>query len=250
MPPGTLTILGVFVLFCRIGTCIMLMPGISSTRVSARIRLFLAIAVTLVLVPLLLGPVQAALTDLSIATLGAVVVSEILIGAMIGVLGRLFFLALEALGNAATMAIGFGSLLGTAIDEAEPQPALVSLIMMGALVLLFITNQHWEILRGLFASYDALPVTERFGSRLALNRLTDALSASFLVALRITSPFIVYAVIVNFSVGLTNKLTPQIPVYFIALPFVLFGGLILLYFIAPELLHLFIDGFADWLALG
>ena len=88
-------------------------------------------------------------------------------------------------------------------------------------------------------------MTERFGTRLALNRMTDALSASFLVALRITSPFIIYAVVVNFSIGLINKLTPQIPVYFISLPFVLFGGLLLLYFVAPELLHLFIDGFAD-----
>ncbi len=250
MALGPETVLTVFILFCRIGTCLMLMPGLSSTRVPARMRLFLAFAVTLVLTPLLFDPVRAALVNISPQGLVGLIVSELLIGAMIGVLARLFFLALEALANAATMAVGFGALPGTPIEEAEPQPTLVSLIMVAAVTLLFITNQHWEILRGLSASYKALPVTQNFEARLALTRLTDALSGSFLVALRITSPFIVYAVIVNFSIGLTNKLTPQIPVYFISLPFVLFGGLTLLYFIAPELLHLFIDGFANWLANG
>ena len=57
---GPLTVLATFVLFCRIGTCLMLMPGFSSSRVPARIRLFLAIAITLVLAPLLLAGVQEA----------------------------------------------------------------------------------------------------------------------------------------------------------------------------------------------
>ncbi len=250
MPLGTATILAVFVLFCRIGTCIMLMPGISSTRVPPRVRLFLAIAVTLVMAPLLIGAVQAVVVGASAQALVGLIVSEMLTGAMIGILGRLFFLALEMLGNVVTMAIGFGALPGTAVEDASPQPALVSLIMMGALVLLFITNQHWEILRALNASYQTLPVTQVFGARFGLIRLTDALTDAFLVALRVTSPFIIYAVVVNFAIGLANKLTPQIPIYFISLPFILFGGLLLLYFIAPELLHLFIDGFSTWLAAG
>ncbi len=50
---------------------------------------------------------------------------------------------------------------------------------------------------------------------------TDALSAAFLATLRIAAPFIVFAILVNFSVGLVNKLTPSIPVYFISMPFVL-----------------------------
>jgi len=250
MPLGTATILAVFVLFCRIGTCIMLMPGISSTRVPPRVRLFLAIAVTLVMAPLLIGAVQAVVVGASAQALVGLIVSEMLTGAMIGILGRLFFLALEMLGNVVTMAIGFGALPGTAVEDASPQPALVPLIMMGALVLLFITNQHWEILRALNASYQTLPVTQVFGARFGLIRLTDALTDAFLVALRVTSPFIIYAVVVNFAIGLANKLTPQIPIYFISLPFILFGGLLLLYFIAPELLHLFIDGFSTWLAAG
>ena len=119
-----------------------------------------------------------------------------------------------------------------------------------AVVLLFVTGHYWEVLRGLTASYAAMPAARLFNAEIALSRIAGVLSDAFLLALRISSPFIIYAVVVNFAIGLANKLTPQIPVYFISLPFVLGGGLFLLYFTAPEMLNLFIDGFADWLSRG
>ncbi|MBX4377834.1 flagellar biosynthetic protein FliR, partial [Mycobacterium tuberculosis] len=57
--------------------------------------------------------------------------------------------------------------------------------------------------------------------------------------IRIAAPFIVFAIVVNIAVGLINKLTPTIPVYFISMPFVLAGGLMLLYFSMPDLLRFF-----------
>ena len=56
--------------------------------------------------------------------------------------------------------------------------------------------------------------------------------------------------IVNFAFGLTNKLTPQIPVYFISLPFVIAGGLFVLYFTLGEFLGVFVQSFSLWLANG
>lgn len=226
----------------------MLMPGFSSTRVPVQVRLLLAIAITLVLAPLLLPDVRAAIAGQPSEALVTSIVSEMLIGATIGVMAQLFFLALETLATAATMAIGFGPIPGTAIEGLQPQPTLVSFITMSAVVLLFLTGQEWEVLRALSASYVAFPVTEFFSAQFSLARLTTSAAESFLLSLRITSPFIIYAVVVNFSVGLVNKLTPQIPIYFISLPFIFLGGLLLLYFVAPEMLHLFIDGFASWLA--
>jgi flagellar biosynthetic protein FliR len=247
---GPLAVLATFILFCRIGTCVMLMPGFSSPRIPVRVRLFLGFAITLVLAPLLLPGVQAAVQDAPPERLAALIVSEMMIGAMIGILGQLFIMALETLGTAVTMAIGYGPLPGTAIEDSQPQPALVALLTMSAVVLLFVTGQYWEVLRGLSASYTAMPVARLFSAQIALSRITAVASDAFLLALRIASPFIIYAVIVNFAIGLTNKLTPQIPVYFISLPFVLGGGLLLLYFTAPEMLHLFMAGFASWLQRG
>jgi flagellar biosynthetic protein FliR len=48
---GPEIVLATFLLFCRIGACLMVMPGFSSPRVPMRVRLFVAIAVTLALAP-------------------------------------------------------------------------------------------------------------------------------------------------------------------------------------------------------
>ena len=72
------------------------------------------------------------------------------------------------------------------------------------------------------------------------------LRESFLLVLRLGSLFIAYSLVVNLMIGILNKLTPQIPIYFISLPFLIFGGLLLLYFAVPSFLSLFVDGFFEF----
>ena len=52
------SVLATFLIFCRIGTCLMLVPGYSSSNVPVQVRLFLAISVTLMLTPLLEATVR------------------------------------------------------------------------------------------------------------------------------------------------------------------------------------------------
>lgn len=243
-------ILLTFLLFCRIGGCLMLMPGFSSTRIPVQIRLFIAVAVSLVLAPLLLPVVENAAPDLSSPKVLTLIISELMLGALIGLLARAFFAALQFMATAAAMYSGYSSMMVQAVEDNEPIPAFATLVTLTATLLFFLTDQHWEVFRGLVASYTALPVTQLFAIEFSLTKLTDVLSSAFVLALQISAPFIVFSLIVNLMVGIANKLTPQIPVYFIALPFVLFGGLLVLYFTVGEFLRIFSAGFARWLALG
>ena len=52
--------------------------------------------------------------------------------------------------------------------------------------------------------------------------------------------FLIYAIAINFVSGVVNKLTPQIPVYFVATPFLIGGGAVLLYWIGDDILALFV----------
>jgi flagellar biosynthetic protein FliR len=244
------TFLAVFLIFCRVGGCLLVVPGFSSVRIPAQIRLFIALAVTLALSPMLIGRFQAGLKDqLPVVTLWWIL-SEMLTGFLIGLLGRMFFLALQTMTTAIAMAIGFGAIPGAPIEEVEPMSALGSLIMMVATSLIFLSDLHWELFRGLIASYARLPPGESFGAQLALVQLADQITAAFVLALRISSPFVAYSVIVNLALGITNKLTPTIPVYFLATPFVLVGGFFILYFLFNEFMLLFMAGFASWLTRG
>ncbi|MCI0600218.1 MAG: flagellar biosynthetic protein FliR, partial [Beijerinckiaceae bacterium] len=60
---GSDAVLGAFVLFCRIGGCLMLMPGFSSSRIPVSVRLFIAFSVTLALTPLLSREVAKSLAN-------------------------------------------------------------------------------------------------------------------------------------------------------------------------------------------
>lgn len=244
------TFLAIFLIFCRIGGCLLIVPGFSSGRVPPQVRLFIALAVTFALSPLLIDKFEGRLSDQNPAVTLQWIFTESLTGLLIGLLGRIFFVALQTMATAIAMAIGFGSIPGTAIDEGEMMPAIGSMIMMVATALLFLSDLQWELFRGLIASYARLPPGEIFSTQLALMQITDQLTQAFLLSLRISSPFIVYSVVVNLAVGLTNKLTPQIPVYFLATPFVLFGGLLMLYFLFTEFMAIFMAGFALWLREG
>jgi len=245
---GPQLVLATFLIFCRLGTCLMLLPGFSSPRIPVRVRLFLVLSVTLALAPLLAGKVQEGITgDGPVVVLG-LIASEMLVGAIIGLMGRMFFLALQFAGATIAVVIGLSNTPDANIEEAEPVAALTALITLTAAVLIFVTDLHWEVLRALAESYATVPVSEELAANFGIIKIVDALSDAFLLALRISAPFIVYSLMINLMFGILGKLTPQIPVYFISIPFVLAGGGLILFFTASELLQLFMTGFADWLA--
>ncbi|WP_046868872.1 flagellar biosynthesis protein FliR [Microvirga massiliensis] len=244
------TLLGVFLIFCRIGGCLMMVPGFSSNRIPMQVRLFIALSSSLAVAPLVLDKAQAGLANQAPATMLLYIASETLTGLTIGLLGRIYFFALQTLATAVAMSIGVGGMAGTPVDESEPLPAISSLIMMVATAVLFLSDMHWELFRGLVASYGRIPLGEGFGAQFSLMQIADQSTAAFVVALRVSAPFIIYSVVVNLAVGLTNKMTPQIPVFFLATPFIMLGGLLLMYFLVSDFMLLFMDSFSTWLRNG
>jgi flagellar biosynthetic protein FliR len=237
-------VLAAFVAFCRIGACFMLMPGLSSVRVPLQVRLFVAIAATGGLLAFLWDKIFP-FVDARPQVLAPMIISELLVGGLIGAMTRLYMEALRFIGAAIAMLIGLTNLGGPAIEEPEPQAALAEIISLSALLFLFVFDFHHEVIRALVSSYSVAPVNVFFNPQAALVDVTDTLSDSFFLVLRLGSPFVAYAILVNLTVGFVNKLTPQIPVYFISLPFVIAGGMIIFYFAVGTLLSLFAGSFID-----
>lgn len=224
--------------------------GILEPQIPVQVRLFAALAVTLSLAPLLIGhlPVKA-LSDQPLTAL-RYIATELLVGGTIGMLGRLFLLALETLATAGAMSIGLSNPFGMAVEEAEVLPPFVSLITLSATALIFVMDLHWEVFRGLVASYSAIPVSENFNVNFSLLQFSRLLTDTFQIALRISAPFIFYAIIIQLAVSLLNRLTPYISIYFISAPFIICGGLFLTYLVIKSYLDQFMLGLSSWLAAG
>lgn len=234
--------LAIFAAFCRVGACFMVLPGFGTARLPMQVRLFVAVAVSLSIVPILWDAIYPHVSEGGPGYVGIIGV-ELLIGTTIGLLARYYVLALQFAGSVISMMIGFNALPGLGIIEAEQQTELSSLISLTGLLVLFMLDYHHMVIVSLADSYTAIPLGLAFDSRLALVTLTDTLIAAFRLILQLSSPFILYGLTFNLAVGLVNKLAPQIPVFFISIPFLLAGGLLLLYFGSGDFFRLFGAGF-------
>jgi flagellar biosynthetic protein FliR len=239
-PQGT--ILALFLAFCRMGGCVMVMPGFGSARVPAQIRLFTAVAISMAVLPVLWDSIYPKASAPG-ATYVGLIVTETLIGMMYGLIARLYTFCLQFAGAVLSTAIGFSAPGGHDVLEDSQENQLTNLLTLSGLMLLFMMDFHHIVFRALVDSYNATPVGAVIDPQKMLITLTDTLRASTMIMLRLASPFLIYGLMFNVAIGLINKLSPQIPVFFISTPFLVAGGLFLLYLSIAALVRQFADGF-------
>ena len=98
-PQGT--VLALFAAFCRVGGCFMLLPGFSSARVSMQIRLFLAVAVSMAVLPILWDTIYPKAQGSTVSYI-QMIFFETLTGAVIGLITRYYVLGLQFAGTSLT----------------------------------------------------------------------------------------------------------------------------------------------------
>ncbi|CAJ0852762.1 hypothetical protein AMST5_00584 [freshwater sediment metagenome] len=239
-----------FILFCRVGGCLMTAPGFSSERVPIQFRLYLSLAVTLVLAPPLLERLNGAFAGASLHRVAVTILAELLIGASLGLLARFYFLALETLSTSVAMTVGLGNIFGAAVTEAESTPVFSSFVLVAALALVFTTDLHLEIIRALYQSYETAPVLGELRLDALLEEVTRVLTQSHLLALRLCSPFLLFGLVVNVALGVLARLTPQLQIFFIAGPLVIFLGLSAFFVLGWDFFAGFESNFRAWLQKG
>jgi flagellar biosynthetic protein FliR len=248
MLSGPQIVFAVLLLLCRIGTCLMLAPGVGNSQIPTQVRVFVAVGATLALTPLLID--KAHVGELDPIPMMRLIVGELLVGGAIGALARLFFSALETLAYASSSLLGLGNPFGVEVDQNQSLPPLSTIVTLGATTMIFVANFHWQIVIALVDSYRAMPFGSAFDARRSLAEIGDVLGQSFLIAVRVAAPFFLYSIIVNFAMALVNRVTPQIAIFFIAPPFVVAGGIVLLYFTIRGQIAEFMAAFSGWLGSG
>jgi hypothetical protein len=124
-------VLAVFLAFCRIGACFMLMPGLASIRVPMQVRLYIAVAVSAALLAHLWDAIIPHVNN-DASRLFTLIGSEVLIGAMIGLVARFYLLAAQFIASAVAMVSGFNAMAGVAIDSVPAEGIRVTQSRAGA----------------------------------------------------------------------------------------------------------------------
>lgn len=227
----TLNTFHILLVFARLGTVFMLMPGFAASYVSARIRLLIALTVTLIVVPLV-SPVLPEVPE-SAAGLVRVVALEAFYGLFMGLLAQAAVAALHLAGTAVGQNTG---LMNAMVFDpvTEQQGALViGLLANVAIVLMFVLDMHHLMIQAVVSSYALFIPGQAPMPADHLAVLVGQLADAFAMGLQLAAPFIVYGILFQATMGIMARLSPQMNVFFIALPLQIMLGLAVLMIALP-----------------
>lgn len=204
-----------FLVFCRVGTCFMLLPGFGDSYVSPRIRLIFALLLSMAIFKI--APNLPQMTGQS-TTMLFYAFHEIIIGLMIGGIIKIMTSAVHVAG----VVIGMQSSLGQAsmFDPNQQSQGAVfgGFLQLLSLVLIFSLDFHHMMIGGIISSYDifspSAPLPWGDFSDLALKTL----SASFYIGIQMAAPLIVTGVLINVTSGILARLMPAFQVFFVIMP--------------------------------
>jgi flagellar biosynthetic protein FliR len=242
----TTELFALLLIFCRVGSALTVMPGIGELMVPVRVRLLLAIALTILVGPVLLRSLPAMPNNMGDLTL--LLGGEIMVGLFIGTMMRLILSALDIAGTIIGFQTGLASasILNPLLSEQGSLPSLL-LGGLGAL-LLFETDMIGLMLRSVVDSYSlfhagALPPVGDFSET-----ITRTVSHIFRLGLQLSGPFIILITVLMIALGLMARLQPQVQIFFIALPIQAILGFILLAVTLPTIMYVFFDDMSSMLS--
>lgn len=241
----TAQLFGVLLVFARIGTTLMFLPGFGERQVAVRARLSIALLVSLALYPA--TPVPLLVPD-SAAGVVRLLVTESLIGLWIGLAGRILLAALHYAGAQAGYAAGLANAFAPSLGSFEGATAVGSFLMLAAIALIFATDTHHLMIRALLFSYDVMPLGDLMPGDMA-REMVQAAGASLAIGVTVAAPFFVVGLLLNLGLGLANRMLPSLPVFFVAASGLIAIGLWVLAVASPAMLRVFVARFADWLGV-
>lgn len=209
--------------FLRIGSAVMIMPGFMTNYVNMRYRLSVALALTFVLVPFLNDYLPA--QPKHFLDFVQICLFEITIGIFFGILMQILFSALNLAGNFAGQAIGFSNAQifdPTSMNQSVVIETFLSLL---AIVVIFITDLHHLMLEAVVDSYRIFNVGAPLPVGDFSNFLSDTMNKSFIMGFKIGSPFIAFTIVFYVGMGLVSRLMPQLNIFFLSLPLQIYLGL-------------------------
>lgn len=239
----TINIFSFFLIFARIGTAFMILPGFSSPVVYLQARIFVALGVALVLTPILSAGLPGAPS--TVPGLLVLLAGEIIIGAFLGTIGLILASALQTAGTIIALV---SSLANAMIQDpiAEQQSSVVSnLLSTIGVLLIFSTNMHHLMLSALSDSYSLFVP----GQPLPIGDFTELLSrqtaASFALGLQLSAPLVISGLVYYIGIGLLGRLMPMLPLFMFAMPFQIAAQLWIIMIAMSSIMMVFLAHFNE-----
>ncbi|MGB3212395.1 MAG: flagellar biosynthetic protein FliR [Desulforhopalus sp.] len=200
----------------RVAGFIGAIPVISSAQTPGRIKTAIVFAISLALFPVMAGEVpNVSFSPLPFLLL---LISELLLGLLLGLVARLIFTAVEFGATVIGFQMGFAA--ANVFDpQSERQVALISQFQNIFAILIFLAiNGHHLFLHTTVLSYELLPPGQIDFSGEAVPFLMELASHMFAIGVQFSAPVLAVLLLSGLILGVLARVFPQLNVFLLSFP--------------------------------
>ena len=227
--------------FARVGAMVMLLPGFGESNIPVRVKLAIALLLTLIILPLHRAAYQVDLS--SMAALAVLLVHEIAIGIVLGATARVTLAALAVAGSVIAQQLGLGFV--TAVDPTQGQQGLLigNFLTILGMTLLFATDTHHLVIAALNESYRIFAPGQLMPSGDVAALATRAFATAFKIGMQLSAPFLVFGLVFNIGLGVLARLMPAMQVYFVGVPLSIMIGFLIFALVLTGMMATYLNYF-------
>jgi flagellar biosynthetic protein FliR len=242
----------------RVGGLMIQGPVFGSSMLPARMKVFLAVTVGIMVYPVVSAAVPPGEElPLSLWMLAPLVAAELLIGLAIGLLASLPLVAVQTGGllMGQQMGLGFAQLFNPGIDDEADVVGQILFFM--ALAGFLVAGGHEAMLGALLESFRHVPLGRFAVDADLMALLCGLLGASFELALRVAAPILALLLLESVAMGFLARTVPQLNVLSLGFPLRIQAGMVVVVLALPvidDVISADLDGVLDaileWVRLG
>ena len=235
---------GGIIVFLRVGAAMAILPALGEQSLPMQLRLGLSVMLTLSVAPVIVP--QMVMPPADLPAFARALATESIAGTFMGLVLRLFILAIQTAGAIMAQSTSLSQIMGNA--GADPLPAIGHVLTISALALLMVTGFHTKAVAYLILSYDLIPPLQFPDPAAVAEAGRLRVAQCFALAFTLAAPFVILSVLYNLTLGVINKAMPQLMVAFVGAPVITFGAIGLLFLCAPLVLQVWVQAVEAFLA--
>ena len=230
--------------FTRISGIFVSAPIFSSRNIPARMRVLMAMAIALVVLPAVLQKQSVAVPS-TLASYVVCVFLELFLGVCVGLLLALFFAVIQVAGQMIDQKVGFGI-----VNVVDPQsgiqvPLLGNFLQMIFTLVFFAADFHHLFLIALIDSFSTLPLMQAVITPGLAVYMVDLFAGMFTFAFKLAMPLIMVTLLVDVSMGMLARTMPQLNVFVLGIPLKLAVGIFMLSVFLPTYVYILKVAYAE-----
>lgn len=219
-------------LLTRVSGIFVISPFFGSLNIPVYFRAAAALAITIVLFPVVdnLGAINPPATIWAYAW---AVLTELFVGWLIGFVAYIAFAAITMAGKVMDMQVGFAVVNVMDPTSGQQMPLIGSFLYNLGIIVFLVTNGHHMIIAALFESFKIVPLLNMQPDMSLPMIIADFTTDIFLTGMKIAMPVTFAILLTNVGLGILARTMPQMNIFVVGIPMQLTIGVIILSMVLP-----------------